>query len=154
MTAPQHELTLNLPAAHRGVRIARSVVQRFSRMQGLPQTEADALVLVVSELLGNAIDHGGGEAAMTEEDLDGDIRMRLNFVMSADSYTLSVTDQGGGNAEEIGKLLDTADFFDLEDDRGRGLFLLKQSVDAFDVLPSPDGTGLTFRVSKRYGADQ
>jgi len=149
----RHEISLDLPAAHRGVRVARNLVQRFARMQGMPQEDADAMVLVASELLANAVDHGGGEAAMEEEDLTSDVRMRLSFVVSATAWSLSVTDQGGGDAVEVKERLDSADFFDLEDDRGRGLFLMKASVDLLDVVPGPDGKGLTFRVTKAYATD-
>lgn len=151
MRNARHELRLDLPAVHRGVRVARSVLQRFARMQGMGREDTDALALVTSELLANAIDHGGGEAAMTEEDLEDDVRMRLEFEMGPDSWVLSVTDQGGGDPEEVKSQLESAACFDLEHDRGRGLFLLRASVDRFDVRASPDGAGLTFRVTKGYG---
>lgn len=149
---PLHELSLDLPAAHRGVRVARNVVQRFARLLGMSQEDADALTLVVSELLANAIDHGGGAAAMTEDELKEDVRVRLHFELDATRWTLAVSDQGGGDAEELRGQLETADFFDLEHDRGRGLFLLKASVDELEVLESEAGDGLTFRVTKGYGA--
>ena len=152
MSAPRHRLELDLPAVHRGVRVVRNVVARFARMQGMGQQESDEMILIASELLGNAIDHGGGEAAMTEEDLTSDVRMQLAFEMDGERWTLSVTDEGGGDLEEVKKLLGTADFFDLEHDRGRGLFLLKAGVDELDVEASPSGKGLIFRAVKRYGA--
>ncbi len=145
-----HELTLDLPAAHRGVRVARSVVRHFARMQGMADRDLDALGLVVSELLANAIDHGGGEAAMTEEELQTRARMRMHFELGAQRWILSVTDQGGGDPEMVRRLLDEAPA--LEDDRGRGLFLMRKMVDEVAVLPSADGQGLTFRATKRHGA--
>ncbi len=148
----RHELSLDLPAAHRGVRVARNMVHRFARMQGASSESADEMALVASELLANAIDHGGGAAALTEDDLDGDVRVRLRFELSATSWVLSVTDQGGGDAQELRSQLDSADFFDLEHDRGRGLFLLKAAVDLLEIEPSPDGDGLTFRATKRHDA--
>lgn len=149
--AAEHGLTLDLPAAHRGVRVARSVLGRFARMQGMPQCEADTLLLVASELLGNAIDHGGGGAAMTEADLTLDVRMRVSFTVHATGWRLDVTDQGGGDAAEVQLLLESDRSLDLEDDRGRGLFLLKESVDQLDASVSPDGTGITISVRKEYG---
>ena len=146
-----NELSLNLPAAHRGVRIARSVLGRFARMQGMSQGDADAMSLVASELLANAVDHGGGGAAMTEEDLAEDIRMRASLVIESNRWTLSVTDEGRGDPDEVNRLLAASSAFDLEDDRGRGLFLLKMNVDELEVQRSSDGRGLTFRAQKAYG---
>ena len=146
-----HRLELDLPAVHRGVRVARHVLRHFSRLQGVPDTDVDSLVLVSSELLANAIDHGGGRAALTEEDLESDVRMRLRLEINSGAWHLWVTDQGGGDAAALQKLFDDADPGDPEDDRGRGLFLMRAMVDSLAVDPSPDGRGLTVRATKAYG---
>ena len=39
---------------------------------------------------------------------------------------------------------------DLEDERGRGFFLLAQMVDVLAVERSDDGLGLSFRAVRRY----
>ena len=147
-----HELTLDLPAAHSAVRVARNVLRHFARLQGVKDSEVEYLLLIVSELLANAIDHGGGEAAMTENDLDGDPRMKLAFILRERDWTLSVTDEGGGDPDRVRALCDSANGGppDLEDERGRGLFLLAQMVDSLEVEKSPDGRGLTFRIAKRH----
>ncbi len=146
-----HELALDLPAAHKGVRVARNVVRHFARLQGVKDSEIESLVLVVSELLANAIDHGGGRAALTEGDLNGDPRMKLVFTLREDEWTLSVTDEGGGDPERVRALIAPGRLPDLDDDRGRGLFLLAQMLDRLEVEKSPDGRGLTFHVAKRHG---
>ncbi len=46
--------------------------------------------------------------------------------------------------------LDPEGLSDLEDERGRGFFLLAQSVDVLTVEQSPAGDGLTFRAERRY----
>lgn len=145
----RHELGLDLPAAHRGVRVARNVVRRFARMQGVPQAEVDYLVLVVSELLANVIDHGGGGAAMSEADLTSDVRMRLTYTVDEEGWSLAVTDQGGGDAEALQAMLAPDGMPDLEDDRGRGLFLMAQMVDALEVRENEAGDGLTIVARKR-----
>jgi anti-sigma regulatory factor (Ser/Thr protein kinase) len=149
----RHELALDLPSTHRGVRVARNVLMRFARMQGVPGSDADGMALVASELLANAIDHGGGGAALTEADLSSDVRMRMSLVVNATRWTLSVSDQGGADPEEIQRLLANAEDFDPEDDRGRGLFLLNTMVDELEIFPNDAGDGLTFRVHKGYGGD-
>jgi anti-sigma regulatory factor (Ser/Thr protein kinase) len=147
-----HELTLDLPAAHSAVRVARHVVRHFARMQGVKDSEIEQLVLMVSELLANAIDHGGGAAAMNETELDGDPRMKLAFTLREHDWTLTVSDQGGGDPERVKKLLGNCrdGVPDLDDDRGRGLFLMAQMVDSLDVEKSADGRGLTFRIVRRH----
>ena len=44
----QYELALDLPAAHRGVRVARNVVRHFARMEGVKDEEIERMVLIVS----------------------------------------------------------------------------------------------------------
>lgn len=147
---PNHELSLNLPAVHRGVRVARNLLLRFARMEGVAETEASSIGLVVSEMLANAIDHGSAGAAMTEEDLKSDVRMRLTLRLSPTSWDLSVTDQCGGDAEVLSEILRGAADFDPLDDRGRGMFMMRAYVDELVVSKSRDGQGLTIRASKRF----
>jgi anti-sigma regulatory factor (Ser/Thr protein kinase) len=147
----KHELTLDLPAAHRGVRVARNVVRHFARMEGVKDSEIEHLVLIVSELLANAIDHGGGNAALTERELAGAARMRLLLTIRERDWVLSVSDEGGGDPSRVRAALKEAQMPDLEDDRGRGLYLLRQMVDTMEVDQSADGRGLTFRITRRHG---
>jgi len=144
-------LRLELPAAHTDVRIARNLVRRFARMLEMKERELEQLVLVVSELLANAIDHGGGGAAMSPSELAGDVRMGCVLRVSEEGWELSVSDQGGGDAEEVRRLIEPPDGLpDLEDDRGRGFFLLATMVDELEVQPSEAGDGLTFTARRRY----
>ncbi len=92
----KHELALDQPAAHRGVRVARHVVRHFARLEGVKDAEVEKLVLIVSELLANAVDHGGAPA-MTELELEGDPRMRLTLVIGEHEWRLSVSDENGGD---------------------------------------------------------
>jgi anti-sigma regulatory factor (Ser/Thr protein kinase) len=147
-----HFLRLDLPAAHSDVRVARNVIRHFARLLGVSNGELDQLGLVVSELLANAIDHGGGGAALNEADRTTDVRMRLEFVIREGEWELAVTDQGGGDLEEVRSFLTPPDGIpDLDDDRGRGFFLLKQMVDSLEVAESEDSGGLTFSAIRRYG---
>ena len=60
-----------------------------------------------------------------------------------------VAEQGGGDRAEVAPLLDGDALPDLEDERGRGFFLLVQMVDSLTVERSPDGKGLEFVAEKR-----
>src|SRR5262245_14731941 len=146
----KHELALDLPAAHRSVRVARNVVRHFARLEGVKDAEIEQLVLVVSELLANAVDHGGGPPAMTEDDLVNDSRMRLSLEISPHEWRLAVSDEGGGDPARVRHALRSAQLPDLEDERGRGLYLMRQMVDSMEVDQSSDGRGLTFRITRRH----
>jgi len=59
-----HELRLDLPAAHSAERLARAVMRQFVQHEGMRADQVDELEFVASELLSNAVDHGGGGSAM------------------------------------------------------------------------------------------
>jgi anti-sigma regulatory factor (Ser/Thr protein kinase) len=144
-------LELEMPAVHMAVRMARSTLRRFARLDGLPDREVDSLLLVASELLANAVDHGGGQAAADVHELNGSIRMRVWLELDQGAWRLGVEDQGGGDPEELRLLLRPVEPPDLEDERGRGFFLLGQLVEQMDVEPSRDGRGLLFTATRTYG---
>jgi len=146
-----HELALDLPAAHRGVRVARHMVRHFARLEGVGERELEPLVLVVSELLANAIDHTGGPVAMTEAEMNGNKRMRLSCVVRSGGWLVTVSDEGGGDPEALRARFAPEGMPDLEDERGRGLFLMAQMVDRIEVRRSVDGRGLTVVASKERG---
>lgn len=150
--AEPHDLHLDLPAAHSAGRMARQVVGRFALESGVPEEEVGTLELVTSELLSNAVDHGGGGSAMEEEDLEGDVRMQLWLTVRETGWELRVADQGGGEPADVEHYLDANALPDLEDERGRGFFLLVQMVDEVTVRPSEDGKGLELRAAKRFRA--
>jgi anti-sigma regulatory factor (Ser/Thr protein kinase) len=147
-----HELRLDLPAAHSAQRIARSLVRLFARNEGVSAEEIERIEFIASELLANAVDHGGGERAMEEEDRPGDVRMSLLLYIRPDGWELEVGDQGGGRLEEVQELIAPRELPDLEDERGRGFFLLKSMLDSLTVARSEDGRGLVFRAVRTNGA--
>lgn len=142
------ELQLDLPAAHSAGRMGRQMVRRFALTEGMPESEVDTLEFVTSELLSNAVDHGGGNHAMEESDLEGDVRMALLLSIREGTWELRVTDQGEGTLQEVEALMGRDGLPDLEDERGRGFFLLSQMVDVLDVDDGVEGWGLTFIARK------
>jgi len=147
-----HELRLDLPATHAHGRMARRIARQFAESEGLPERECETLEFVTGELLDNAVDHGGGNAARELEDLPRDVRMSLFVAVDGARWSVRIGDQGGGDPAAIRPLLEPPDGVpDLDDERGRGLFLLAQLVDVLDVERSEDGLGLSFVAVKRYG---
>ena len=138
-----------LPAAHSAVRMARQVARKFARQAGVRGESLETLTLVVSELLANAVDHGGGNAALEEQDLTSAVTMHLVLEASASGWKAQVSDQGGGNPEDVRGRLQPGELPDLDDERGRGFFLMVAMVDELSVDRSVDGKGLTITAVKR-----
>jgi anti-sigma regulatory factor (Ser/Thr protein kinase) len=146
-----HELRLDLPAAHSAERMARSVLRKFAQAEGVAKKEIETLELVASELLSNAVDHGGGKSAMEEADRPGDVRMGVVLTIIPGGWALEVSDQGGGEPKDVEHLVAKGEFPDLEDERGRGFFLLTGMLESLTVAKSADGRGLVFRAVRGNG---
>lgn len=148
----RRELALDLPAVHRGVGVARSLARRFARLEGVGERDADTLLLVLSELLANAVDHGGGGAAMSETQWNGSVRMQARVSLEEDGWRVSVSDQGGGDPAPLLRMLAADEPPDVEDERGRGIYLIRSLTDEISIEVAPDGRGLVIVATKRYGA--
>ena len=148
-------LELDLPAAHSAGREARRLAREFVLSRGVSVTECETLVFVVGELLDNAVDHGGGEGAREVADLSRDVRLSLEITLAPGRWVVTVGDQGGGDPEGMQRQLDASrERPDLEDERGRGLFLLALLVDELTVSATPSGSGLAIRAARRYGSSE
>jgi anti-sigma regulatory factor (Ser/Thr protein kinase) len=145
-----HELSLDLPAAHSAQRMARMVLRQFARREAVSKPEIETLEFVASELLANAVDHGGGGRAMEESDLPGRVRMKLHVAVEVGGWKMQVTDEGGGDPKDVAPLLAQREMPDLEDERGRGFYLLSQMLDSLQVEKSSDGRGLVFTAVRVY----
>ena len=143
-------LAVKFPASHDQGVLCRRLLESFGRESGVPEGEDGTLQLVTSELLTNAIDHGGGGGARDFKDLKVDVRLQARLSVDSGGWVLEVTDKGGGDPEELRPFLEPDGPPDLEDERGRGFFLLAQSVESLTVEASPAGDGLTFRAERRY----
>jgi anti-sigma regulatory factor (Ser/Thr protein kinase) len=139
------ELTLDLPANHGAVVLARRVVRHFARLGGVGDMGLEILLLVSSELLANAVDHGGGEGEMQG---DSGARMRMGLRLDGTGWTFRVSDEGGGDPAAVRRLIAPDGPPDHEDERGRGFVLVAQMVDRLDVEKSADGRGLTFTAAR------
>ena len=149
---PPEVLDMQLPAAHSAVRMARQVARKFAHEAGIRGESLEDLTLVVSELLANAVDHGGGGAAMDEADLAEPVTMHLILEASRAGWSVQVSDQGGGDPAELRARIaprEQPELPDLDDERGRGFFLMMAMVDELRVDRSADGKGLSITALKR-----
>jgi anti-sigma regulatory factor (Ser/Thr protein kinase) len=154
------ELRLELPAAHSAVREARQAVRRFASSGGIRGRELETVVLVASELLSNAVDHGGGCSAMEAPEVPetaegtspaGCARMSIRLRLREGGWEMHVSDQGGGDPGVLeGLLRGSGEAPDLADERGRGLFLLTSLVDEVRVQRSADGLGLSLIAVREH----
>ena len=108
------ELVLDLPAAHSAGRMGRQLVRQFAVREGMAETDIETLEFVTSELLSNAVDHGGGNSAMEEADLENDVPVAPETVFRLGSITkqftaaivLQLAEEGAlGLDDPIGRLL-------------------------------------------------
>ena len=137
----QARIELELPAAHAYASVGRRVVTRLVEEHGLPERQQEVIALTASELLSNAVDHGGGDAAM--EATETTARMGLCFELGESGWSLAVSDAGMGDAAQLTELLAGDPLAALEDERGRGLMLLRDLVDEVEVRDNPAGAGVT-----------
>jgi anti-sigma regulatory factor (Ser/Thr protein kinase) len=87
---------------------------------------------------------------MDEADLAQDARMQLAFVLREGAWELSVSDQGGGDPADLVPFLASDELPDLDDERGRGFYLMARMVEGLVVERSADGRGLVFVARNRY----
>jgi len=153
--APRHdtrELVLDVPAVHASARAARGLVRHFAERHGIGGADLDALVLIADELMTNAVDHGGGGGALEESDLTRQAFMRIAVALDDTSWNIAVSDQGGGDPSVVDALLHPAGLPDLEDERGRGLYLMTLECDSIFVRRSDDALGLCLVARRTLGA--
>ncbi len=145
------ELRLEFPAVHASARAARGLVRHFAEQRGLAGSDLDSLILIADELMTNAVDHGGGRGAMEESELERPVSMRVSVVLEHACWQVSVSDQGGGDPEVVDRLLHPDGLPDLEDERGRGLYLMTLECDSVEVRRSDDRLGLCLVARRALG---
>jgi serine phosphatase RsbU (regulator of sigma subunit)/FixJ family two-component response regulator/anti-sigma regulatory factor (Ser/Thr protein kinase) len=125
---PQLErAALRLVAEPESVGVARRELARLLREAGALPLEIFELSVALSEACANAIEHAYGP---------GDHEFDVELEVVGQAVTVVVRDDGRWRAPR-GR------------DRGRGLILIEQFSDAFDIERSPQGT--TVRIHKRLG---
>ena len=112
-------LRFSVPAEASRLRRARDRVRDFVERHGVTADVADAVVLAVAEAAANVVRHGGSEAGM-------DIALRFE----GRDLIMDVRDEGGGFPVEA---IEPPVRPDPLDPGGRGLYLISQLVDEFEL---------------------
>jgi anti-sigma regulatory factor (Ser/Thr protein kinase) len=121
------------------VRAVRHLVQALCAMARYGEEETQTFALVATEILNNSIEHGSHGPSE---------RIRMAIVTREDVFRLHVVDPGRGGAYFAGGAADRASKPpNLEDPRGRGLFLIRSFMDDLRVTFEP-GKGTVVTVEK------
>ena len=123
----QERVVLRLPAEPQSVAVARHTLTRLLRRAGADTSTTFELSLVLSEACANAIEHAYGP---------GDHEFDVEIEVLGDEVTAVVADEGRWRAPR-GR------------DRGRGLVLIEQLTDDFEVQRTEQGTTVRIRRSLR-----
>ncbi len=127
----------------RFVRPVRHFIKALCELAQYGRDELETISLVITELLNNSIEHGCNKP---EDEID------VRLIVTDSRFRFAVTDPGRGGKDFADQALDRAKLTpNLEDPRGRGLFLIRTYMDEFAVQYDPN-VGTTFVVAKSLQA--
>jgi anti-sigma regulatory factor (Ser/Thr protein kinase) len=134
-----HEVTLSFSADMRFVRAVRHFIGALCTQAEYEEEEADSIALVATEILNNSIEHGCSSTAD---------EVQISLVVTPSLFRFECVDAGRGGASFAKNAPQRAQVMpDLEESRGRGLFLINNFMDELKVSYDPD-RGTSFLVSK------
>jgi len=132
-------VTLSFNANMQYVRPVRHFISALCALAEYAEDETDSIALVVTEILNNSIEHG----CRSVED-----EVVVTMFVTQERFQFEVLDSGKGGSSFAATALDKAGQMpDLEEPRGRGLFLIKTYMDEMFVNYDP-ARGTRLRVSK------
>jgi serine/threonine-protein kinase RsbW len=138
---------LRIPNRLEVMRSVRALLSSTCENHGVDEDATQEILLAVSEIVNNSIEHVKGSGP------DGYHEVDFRFGIGGGSAVGTVLDEGtGGIAQEdfSGAAPPT-----LDNDRGRGLFLIKEYVDELVVKEIPGvGTEIRFVKHLRVAADR
>ena len=142
-TKGQGEVSLSFSANMRYVRPVRHFISSLCAMAGYEEDETESIALVTTEILNNSIEHG---TSGHEEEIE------VSLHVDSSIFRFEVLDPGRGG-EDFAKTArqKSSKMPDLEEPRGRGLFLIQAFMDEMDVSWDPE-RGTRFVVSKKRTA--
>ncbi|HEU4676342.1 MAG TPA: ATP-binding protein [Motilibacteraceae bacterium] len=136
-SAPQLELSVNLPREGGSVPVVRRLAAQALRSFGVTEHDVDEVQLAITEACANVIDH----AAESET-------YEVMVELAADRCAITVVDQGGGfDATAV-----PADAHD-HAESGRGMALMRALVDNVDFTSQPQA-GAVVHMVKTLGYDR
>lgn len=134
------EWHLRIPNRLEIVRDVRALLASSMESRGVEGEDAQEILLVVSEIVNNSIEHVEGRGP------GGYHEVEIRFGVDGDRLVCAVCDEGEGGIRQddfSGALAPSQDT-----DRGRGLFLIQAYVDELAVTPRR-GLGTEIRFVKK-----
>ena len=123
-------VALSFSANMQYVRPVRHFIQALCQLAQYSDEEADEIQLVATEILNNSIEHGSG--GPTDEI---EVMMRVQ----PGEFRFQVQDPGRGGPKFADDALEkSTQMPDIEQPRGRGLFLIQRFMDELAVTWDPD----------------
>jgi anti-sigma regulatory factor (Ser/Thr protein kinase) len=118
-------VSLSFAANLRYVRPIRHFVSALCALAKYTEDATESIALVTTEILNNSIEHG---ARGPDDEID------VVMTVTSDHFRCEVVDPGkGGDAFAKAALAKAARMPDLEEPRGRGLFLIRSYMDELTV---------------------
>jgi anti-sigma regulatory factor (Ser/Thr protein kinase) len=112
------------------VRPVRHFIHALCKLAEYGDEESEEIQLVATEILNNCIEHG---STGPDDEID------VNLVITPTQFRFDVLDPGKGGEQFPAKALKRAEQMpDIEEPRGRGLFLIKRFMDSLDISWDPD----------------
>ena len=138
-TAMQHSASLQLIAGLDQLAAIRDFVQQEADRLGVDQSAIDDLLLAVTEVVTNSIEHGyNGQPGPITIEIDAD----------GDTVLLSVSDQAPPFDPRLGPLPDLSVPPQLRPPGGLGLYLIRSITDELRYRPLPEGGNKTDLVKR------
>ncbi|MBL8896576.1 MAG: ATP-binding protein [Planctomycetes bacterium] len=142
-------LRLSFAADLRIVPKVRRRVEEYLREHGIGERALEEFILALDELCNNAIEHGGADAVPEGSDEKVGCLLLLRADAQRSEVVASLRSRGHLAANELAAMMEATGLPDLESERGRGLFLFRAMVDAFEVA-NVDDDKLEVRFKKRW----
>ena len=138
---------VRIPNRLEQMRPLRALLAATCEGHGVDEEATQEILLAASEIVNNSIEHVKGRGA------DGYHEVDFRFGIGGGSVVGTILDEGTGGIGQ--KDFETAVTPTLENDRGRGLFLIRAYVDELLVREIPGiGTEIRFVKHLRGGADR
>jgi serine/threonine-protein kinase RsbW len=139
MNTPFHmDMSLTIESSTANLRKVEDFLEEISYEAGISREAFGRVLVSVMEAVNNSIIHGNGG--------DPEKKVNIRFIRGTDSLSVTITDEGGGFAPE--DVPDPTSPENIENLRGRGVFLMRRLADAVEYSPSGNSVKMSFnRIS-------
>ncbi|MHC4339514.1 MAG: ATP-binding protein [Planctomycetota bacterium] len=133
------QVTLSFSANMRFVRPIRHFIGALCTLADYAEEETESISLVTTEILNNSIEHGSNGP---QDEID------VTLLVTRSRFRFEVVDPGRGGKGFASTALNRASHMpELDEPRGRGLFLVRSYMDELQVSYDPD-SGTKLMVTK------